>query len=94
MARRAAPEDRRKIQRIAPTGIVSRKPVNIDSLRHWPEEKGESCDKKKLGQHRMKIDTCARNASTDPEELDWDAATTLQLQDTVEATSQKNAQYL
>lgn len=42
----------------------------------------------------MKIDTCARNASTDPEELDWDAATTLQLQDTVEATSQKNAQYL
>lgn len=42
----------------------------------------------------MKIDTCARNASTDPEVLDWDAATTLQLQDTVEAASQKNAQYL
>lgn len=41
----------------------------------------------------MKIDTCARNAYTDPEELDWDVVTILQLQDIAEAVSRKNAQY-
>lgn len=41
----------------------------------------------------MKIDTCVRNASTDLEELDWDAVTISQLQDIAEVVSQKNVQY-
>ena len=41
----------------------------------------------------MKIDTCVRNASTDPEEPDWDVVTISQLQDIAEAVSRKNVQY-
>ena len=60
------------------------------------EEKGEAVTKKLGAQrwHQTKIDTCARNVSTDQEEQGWDVAIILQLQDTVEAASRKNAQYL
>lgn len=76
-------------------------PVNIEfppAKAGWQqsEEKGEAVTKKLGAQrwHQTKIDTCARNVSTDQEEPGWDVAIILQLQDTVEAASRKNAQYL
>lgn len=94
VARRAAPEDRRKIQRIAPTGIVSR----ITSQHRIPSGIGrrrkERPRQKKLRSLRIKTDTCVRNASTGQGEPEWDAVTISQLQDTAEAVSRKNAQYL
>ena len=40
----------------------------------------------------MKINTCARNVSTNLEETGWDVAITLQLWDTAEAANRKNVQ--